>query len=89
MLISPTDKTLFGGRELIEQWQKDEQSTLWIDLDNVELDEEKQLLTNFNCHPLAISDAQRERHPPKIELFKDYIFMLYRGIVLTLWSFTN
>lgn len=81
MLISPSQTTLFGGRELIEQWQSDEQSTLWIDLDNVEIEEEKQLLTSFNCHPLAISDAQRERHPPKIELFKDYIFMLYRGIV--------
>ncbi|MGB2739572.1 MAG: magnesium transporter CorA family protein [Cognaticolwellia sp.] len=81
MLISPTEKTVLGGSELIEQWQTNDQTTLWIDLDNVELEEEKQLLTEFNCHPLAISDALRERHPPKIELFKDYIFMLYRGIV--------
>ena len=81
MLISPTEKTVLGGSELIEQWQTNDQTTLWIDLDNVELEEEKRLLTQFNCHPLAISDALRERHPPKIELFKDYIFMLYRGIV--------
>ena len=81
MLISPTEKTVFGSSELIQQWQENDKTTLWIDLDNVELEEEKRLLTKFNCHPLAISDAQRERHPPKIELFKDYIFMLYRGIV--------
>jgi magnesium transporter len=81
MLISPTDKTIYGSSELISQWQDNDETTLWIDLDNVELEEEKRIFTQFNCHPLAISDVLRERHPPKIELFKDYIFMLYRGIV--------
>jgi len=81
MLISTTEKTVIGSSELISQWQENDQTTLWIDLDNVELEEEKRLLTQFNCHPLAISDSLRDRHPPKIELFQDYIFMLYRGIV--------
>jgi magnesium transporter len=81
MFISATKKTVFGSSELINQWQENDDTTLWIDLDNVELEEEKQILTQFNCHPLAISDALRERHPPKIELFNDYIFMLYRGII--------
>lgn len=81
MLISATKKTVFGSSELIKQWQENDDTTLWIDLDNVELEEEKRILTQFNCHPLAINDALRERHPPKIELFKDYIFMLYRGII--------
>ena len=81
MLISPTEKTVIGSSELISQWQENDKTTLWIDLDNVELEEEKKILAQFNCHPLAISDALRDRHPPKIELFQDYIFMLYRGIV--------
>jgi magnesium transporter len=81
MFISATKKTVFGSSELINQWQENDDTTLWIDLDNVELEEEKRILTQFNCHPLAISDALRERHPPKIELFNDYIFMLYRGII--------
>ena len=81
MLISPSKKAIVGGTELIEQWQNDEQTTLWLDLDNVDLVEEKALLKQLNCHPLAIEDAQRERHPPKIELFDDYIYLLYRGIV--------
>ena len=81
MLISATKKTVFGSSELINQWQENDDTTLWIDLDNVESEEEKRILTQFNCHPLAINDALRERHPPKIELFKDYIFMLYRGII--------
>ena len=37
-------------------------------------------LQQLGCHSLAIKDAQRDRHPPKIELFSNYIFMLYRGI---------
>lgn len=81
MLISPTEKTVIGSSELISQWQGNDKTTLWIDLDNLELEEEKKILAQFNCHPLAISDALRDRHPPKIELFQDYIFMLYRGIV--------
>lgn len=81
MLISPSEKTVIGGVELIEQWQVNDDTTLWLDLDNVDVEEEQRILTQFKCHPLAISDALRERHPPKIELFKDYIFMLYRGIV--------
>ena len=81
LLISPSSKAIVGGTELIEQWQNDEQTTLWLDLDNVDLVEEKALLKQLNCHPLAIEDAQRERHPPKIELFDDYIYLLYRGIV--------
>ena len=81
MLISPNSKTIVGGAELIDQWQNDDQATLWLDLDNVDLAEEKALLKRLNCHPLAIEDTQRERHPPKIELFDDYIYLLYRGIV--------
>ncbi|WP_413691457.1 magnesium transporter CorA family protein [Psychromonas sp. KJ10-2] len=38
------------------------------------------MLKELGCHSLAITDAQRDRHPPKIELFDNYIFMLYRGI---------
>ncbi|SEL27033.1 magnesium transporter [Colwellia chukchiensis] len=81
MLISANRETVIGGPELIASWQADEQSTLWLDLDNLDLAQEKKILTEFNCHPLAIADAQGERHPPKIELFKDYIFILYRGLV--------
>ncbi|MBU2871920.1 magnesium transporter CorA family protein [Colwellia sp. E2M01] len=81
MLISPSAPTKTGGEELIAQWQQDETTTLWLDLDKVERAREKEILTEFGCHALAISDAQRDRHPPKVELFDDYIFLLYRGFV--------
>lgn len=81
MLINSPKQSVIGGEELINEWREHEQSLLWIDLDSVEIEKERSLLEAFNCHPLAIDDALRERHPPKIELFNDYIFMLYRGIV--------
>ena len=81
MLISPSSPVKMGNEELVNEWEQDENTILWIDLDNVEKAKEKDILTQFGCHSLAILDAQRERHPPKIELFNDYIFLLYRGFV--------
>ena len=31
-------------------------------------------------HPLAIQDAQRERHPPKIKAFESHTFILLKGL---------
>jgi len=31
-------------------------------------------------HPMAIQDAQRERHPPKLEPFDDHVFILLKGL---------
>jgi len=81
MLISPTSPLKTGSEELVSEWQKDESTVLWIDLNNVDKAQEKAILMQFGCHSLAISDAQRERHPPKVELFDRYIFLLYRGFV--------
>jgi magnesium transporter len=81
MLISASSALKMGNEELRSEWQQDQDSILWIDLENVEQTQEKELLSKFGCHPLAISDAQRDRHPPKVELFDNYIFLLYRGFV--------
>jgi magnesium transporter len=34
----------------------------------------------FGLHPLAIQDAQRDRHPPKVEAFGDHTFLLLKGL---------
>ncbi|TMM42520.1 magnesium transporter CorA family protein [Colwellia ponticola] len=81
MLISPTSSLKKGGQELVNEWKKDDSTVLWIDLNNVDRAQEHDILTQFGCHPLAILDAQRDRHPPKVELFDRYIFLLYRGFV--------
>ncbi len=80
MLLKADKTCLYGSEELIETWNQDPTSFLWIDMDSHDPEQERKLMQKMGCHPLAIKDAQRERHPPKIELFKNYIFMLYRGI---------
>lgn len=70
-----------GGLELIDGWQANTQQLLWLDLDGSDHALEKKLLQEtFNLHPLAVSDAQRDRHPPKIELFQDHTFILLKGL---------
>jgi len=54
---------------------------IWVDLcDNDKEDEAKLLESQFGLHQLAIQDAQRDRHPPKIEAFPDYTFILLKGL---------
>jgi len=38
------------------------------------------LEATFGLHPLAIQDAQRDRHPPKIEVFDNHTFVLLKGL---------
>jgi magnesium transporter len=81
MLISSSSPIKIGSEELVMEWEQDQNTTLWIDLDKLDKNLEKEMLIKFGCHSLAISDAQRERHPPKVELFNNFIFLLYRGFV--------
>lgn len=80
MLLNSGSETVYGDESLIETWRATPKSYLWVDIDSHDLTQERELLKNLQCHSLAIADVQRERHPPKIELFDNYIFMLYRGI---------
>lgn len=80
MLADKNGSTKIGGQELIDEWRITSGSTLWLDIEAESLEEEKAILEQMNCHPLAIQDAQRPRHPPKIEEFGEYTFILYRGI---------
>lgn len=80
VLFCADDKILKGGIELLSRWKDLPDSTLWIDIQD-DLDSEvRGFLLELECHPLAIQDAMRVRHPPKIEDFDDHTFMLYRGI---------
>lgn len=79
-LLTTAGAQLEGGAELIERWRNDNGSYIWIDLSNEEPQAEKQFLLSMNCHPLAVEDVQRFRHPPKTETFDNYTLILYRGI---------
>lgn len=69
-----------GGRELIERWRADDTSVIWVDLQGDASEEQAAIMRTFSCHDLAITDALRDRHPPKVEEFEDQLFILFRGI---------
>jgi magnesium transporter len=78
---TPDGRLHVGGRELIGRWKADERSLLWLDLGGEPADEAGRLLREeFRLHSLAVQDALRERHPPKLEDFQDYTFLLLRGL---------
>ncbi len=79
-LLLADGELLQGGIELLSRWQQDTSSKLWLDIHQSPSDEEIELLTSFGCHELAIKDAHRLRHPPKVEQFDDMTFILFRGI---------
>lgn len=80
MLSVPNSEAVIGNAELIQSWRETEDATIWVDICSEDKEKEAELLANLGCHNLAILDVQRERHPPKIELFDEQIFILYRGI---------
>jgi len=80
MLVDESGATRQGSSELLIEWQRQQQGTLWLDIQEEDEAGERKLLETLGCHPLAVQDAQRHRHPPKLEEFDDYTFILYRGI---------
>ena len=81
MLFQPDTKSAqFGGEELISDWKQSEAGILWLDIEGGEAEHDRSVLSDFGIHPLAIQDALRPRHPPKIERFDNYWFILMRGL---------
>jgi len=54
---------------------------LWVDIEDV-TDEDAELLSDvFHLHPLAVEDCvSKNIHPPKIDDFEDYLFIIVHGI---------
>lgn len=70
-----------GHEELLAAWQGETDAIIWADFADNEPEAEKQILVSrFGLHSLAIQDAQRGRHPPKIESFSDNLFILLKGL---------
>lgn len=80
VLIDQLSDCQFGNEALIPKWNASEKSTIWVDIQYDDFDTVSSQLKQFNIHSLAIDDALRTRHPPKIEFFDEQIFILYRGI---------
>ncbi len=76
-----TGETHWGDEGLLAEWNNNPDFWIWADFGNADPEHEMKLfLQTFNLHPLAISDAKRERHPPKLEVFDDYLFLLMKGL---------
>lgn len=74
------DQWLQGGTELVTQWRQLHGAFLWVDLEGEPEEKERDFLLDMDCHPLAIEDLQRFRHPPKTENFASNTLLLYRDI---------
>ena len=81
IMLHQGKSTQVGGKELLQQWKADPDSWIWVDLHEEAVDEEHLFLTQeFSLDPIAISEAQRNRHPPSFEAFKDYIYLLLKPL---------
>ncbi len=80
MLESSDGSIRTGGSELLIEWQRNREGKFWLDIQEEDTSGERKLLEKLGLHTLAVQDAQRDRHPPKLEEFDDFTFVLYRGI---------
>ena len=78
-LLNEDQSFVIGDSALIENWRRDG-GFLWLDIQQSLDDDSKSLLKSFGCHSLAIKDVDRERHPPKLEVFEEHSFVIFRGI---------
>lgn len=54
---------------------------LWVDLNGDAVEAAEDILANvFNFHPLAIDDAINEVHLPKLDDWKEYLYLVVRGL---------
>lgn len=83
LLYDPATNTLrSGGSELIDDWEAAPDTLVWIDIGGrPDKDEDRLLTGRFAIPMLAIQDAQRDRHPPKLEIFNSFIFMMLRDLI--------
>jgi magnesium transporter len=82
LLYRPAQRKLESGSdELLDAWLEDQSTIIWMDFGGEQPELERQiLLERFGIHPLAIQDALRDRHPPKIEAFDTFTFILFKGL---------
>lgn len=71
----------FGGEELLTGPSGARQGWMWIDVAGTLDEQTRSVLHDRLAIPaLAIQDAGRTRHPPKLELLDEYSFLLLREI---------
>lgn len=84
LLFDPHAKKLRSGNlELLDEWAALPDAWIWLNISGLPDEAEKQLFSErFELPELAIHDAQRERHSPKIEVFDKLIFVILRDLIV-------
>ncbi|MCB1689589.1 MAG: magnesium transporter CorA family protein [Halioglobus sp.] len=80
LLLSADGQYSTGDEHMLPAWREQPDSALWLDIQSEITPEIRALLQSFDCNELAIKDAARTRHPPKVENFDSNSFILFRGI---------
>ena len=80
-MLCQGNTTTVGDKEILQQWQDKTDSWIWVDLYDEAPDEEQKFLSEtFNLDEGPINEAQRDRHPPSFEAFKNYIYLLLKPL---------
>src|SRR5215216_1529212 len=62
----------------------DEKGTIWVDIEDekpcVEHEAERLLSDVFRFHPLAVEDAIKETHVPKVDDWGEYLYIVFHTI---------
>lgn len=82
LLYDPPTKELHaGGVEFVDRWSGDPAAVIWVRFSGgLDFDDQKLLRDRFGIHRLALQDAIRDRHPPKLEEFGDHSFLIFKTL---------
>ena len=70
-----------GDEKLLSQSSRSPSEWIWVDINDIDSPQDMNVLeTCFSLDPLALADARRNTHPPKLEQFEDYFFLLLKGL---------
>ena len=80
--LAPDGKLLDQlSTEQIKSFLATGEGLLWVDMEDVTSEDADILSSVFGFHPLAVEDCvSRNIHPPKIDDFEDYLFIIVHGI---------
>ena len=81
VILCSNGKVRQGGKELLDTWNTDADSWLWIDLQDESRDSEQELLVEtLKLDRHAVAEAQRTRHPPGFHVFPNHLYLLTKPL---------
>lgn len=70
--------------EAYRQALEDDEGLLWVDFEGSPLEEDEPILLDiFQFHPLAVDDALRETHVPKVDDWGKYLYIVLQNLEIS------